>query len=158
MKLMRRADELKELYQMGRHVEGGSFIEAYTAPFTRDGRPMAGSIYYLLDAGEVSRFHEIDCDELWYYHEGCGMRITALTSGEKREFLLGGDAAAGQRACVVIPAGSVFAAENLRSDGFTFVSCITVPKFSEGAYRLIGRDELKSRFPADCDALAHLAY
>ena len=79
-----RAQLLKEQYAMGPHVEGGSFFEAYTAPFEQDRRPLAGSIYYLLDAGEHSRLHQIDCDEIWYYHEGCGMRITALAGGEKR--------------------------------------------------------------------------
>ena len=153
-----RADILKETYQMERHVEGGSFCEAYTAPFAQEGRPLAGSIYYLLDAGEVSRFHQIDCDELWYYHEGCGMKITALAEGEKREYLLGGNAEAGQRACVVIPKGSIFAAENLESGGFTFVSCITVPKFAHSGYRLIDKAELKEAYPLYYDALAHLAY
>lgn len=156
--MSQRSDELKKLYQMERHVEGGFFSEAYTAPFTHDDRPLAGSIYYLLDAGEVSRLHQIDCDEIWYYHEGCGMRITVLAENEKREYLLGGNAEAGERASVVIPKGGVFAAENLRPDGFTFVSCLTVPKFAHSGYRLIDRAELKARFPAHYDALAHLAY
>lgn len=153
-----RAEILKESYQMGRHVEGGSFFEMYTAPFTQEGRPLAGSIYYLLDAGEVSRFHEIDCDEIWYYHEGCGMKITALAGGEKREYLLGADAEAGERASVVIPKGCLFAAENLQSDGFTFVSCITVPKFAHAGYRLVDKNELRENYPDLYEELAHLAY
>ena len=156
--MRRRSDILKETYHMIRHVEGGFFSEAYTAPFAQDGRPLAGSIYYLLDAGEVSRLHQIDCDELWYFHEGCGMKVTVLSGDEQREYLLGGDVGAGQRACVVIPAGCLFAAENLDRDGFTFVSCLTVPKFAHAGYRLIDKSELRQRCPSHCDALAHLAY
>ena len=156
--MSQRSDILKETYRMERHVEGGSFSEMYTAPFEHERRPLAGSIYYLLDAGELSRFHQIDCDEIWYYHEGCGMKITALTEVGKREYLLGGNVSAGERASVVIPAGCLFAAENLRNDGFTFVSCITVPKFAHAGYRLIDRAELRERFPAYYDELAHLAY
>ncbi len=153
-----RSEELKAAYRMERHVEGGAFCEWYTAPFSRDGRPLAGSIYYLLGAGEVSRFHQIDCDEIWYYHEGCGMLLTVLVGEEKREYLLGGDVAAGQRACVVIPKSSIFAAENLRRDGFTFVSCLTVPKFAHSGYRLVGASELRARYPACYEGPAHLAY
>ena len=153
-----RADFLKKLYRMERHVEGGFFSEMYTAPFEHERRPLAGSIYYLLDAGEVSRFHQIDCDEIWYFHEGCGMKIIALSETGKQEFLLGGNALEGERASVVIPKGMIFAAENLKNDGFTFVSCITVPKFAQSGYRLVDRSEIEKKYPLYCDELARLAY
>ena len=44
-----RADELKRQYGLEKHIEGGWFAEYYTAPFKADGRPLAGSIYFLLD-------------------------------------------------------------------------------------------------------------
>ena len=47
-----RADELKRQYGLEKHIEGGWFAEYYTAPFKADGRPLAGSIYFLLDRGE----------------------------------------------------------------------------------------------------------
>ena len=83
-----RADELKRQYGLEKHIEGGWFAEYYTAPFKADGRPLAGSIYFLLDRGEISHFHQIDCDEIWYYHEGCGMKITVLTEAGKQEMYL----------------------------------------------------------------------
>ncbi len=156
--MSRRSDILKETYRMERHVEGGFFSEVYTAPFAHGHRPLAGSIFYLLDAGEVSRFHQIDCDEIWYFHEGCGMKITVLSGGEKRVYLLGGNVGEGERASVVIPKGCMFAAENLKRDGFSFVSCITVPKFAHSGYRLIGAAELKEKYPTYYDELAYLAY
>ena len=156
--MRRRAEILREAYHLERHVEGGSFSEAYTAEPSQDHRHLAGSIYYLLDAGEVSRFHQIDCDEIWYFHEGCGMRIIAFEGNEKREYLLGENVCEGQRASVVIPKGSIFAAENLKSDGFTFVSCVTVPKFADTGYRLVGRDEIRMRCPVYYSEIAYLAY
>ena len=60
-------------------LAGGGFVEVYTAPKTYQStagmRPLAGSIYFLLNEKDVSRFHQLDCDEVWYYHEGCGMRL-----------------------------------------------------------------------------------
>lgn len=152
-----RTEALVAYYNMRRHVEGGYFAEVYTASDARGGRPPAGSIYYLLDAGDVCVFHRLDCDELYYYHEGCGMKLTVLSGGEMRELLLGADLAAGARACVLLPKGCIFAAENRERGGYTLVSCVTTPQFSEDGCRLIGKDELKRDYPAYYDALAHLA-
>ena len=140
-----RTEQLKESYRLEAHPEGGWFAEVYTAPFEKDGRELAGSIYFLLDAGEKSQFHQIDCEELWFYHEGCGVRITVLCEGRKEELLLGPDCACGQRAMVRIPKNAVFSAENLSTDGYTFVSCVTVPKFRYEGFRLIPDSELRER-------------
>ena len=155
---MKRADELKRAYRLEPHPEGGWFSESYTAPFEKDGRSLAGSIYFLLDAGEISHFHEIDCDEIWYWHEGCGMRLTVLTDAGREELLLGPDPEKGENVMAVIPAGAVFAAENLRSDCYSFVSCVTAPKFDYSGFRLIGRDELRERWPELADETGYLAY
>ena len=141
-----RVELLKEAYHMVKHVEGGCFSEVYTAPFEQNGRPLAGSIYYLLGAGETCVFHQIDCDEIYYYHEGCGMRITVLADGGKREYRLGSRVEQGERACVVIPKGSIFAAENLEGDGYTLVSCMTTPQFMESGCRLFEKDELRETY------------
>ena len=155
---MKRTELLKEAYGLRPHVEGGHFAEVYAAPFEADGRPLAGSIYFLLDLDEISHFHEIDCDEIWYYHEGCGMRITLLANGTKEEFLLGGDPERGERAMVVIPKGGIFAAENLDREGYTFVSCVTTPQFRYAGFRLVGKDEIRKDYRAFFDEIERLAY
>ena len=138
---MRRPDQLKQVYRLQPHEEGGHFAESYTAPFEKDGRALSGSIYFLLDSEETSRFHEIDCDEVWYFHEGCGMRIIELKEGERKVHLL-----SSEQAMVVIPKGSIFAAENLDPKGYTFVSCMTTPKFSYAGFRLVEREELIEKY------------
>ncbi|MBO4383869.1 MAG: cupin domain-containing protein [Clostridia bacterium] len=153
-----REEELKRIYKLGRHPEGGYFSEAYTAPYSVGERPISGSIYFLLGKGGVSRLHEIDCDEIWYYHEGCGMKITALDKDEKKVFLLGMRAELGEAAMVAIPAGTVFAAENISPDGYTFVSCVTTPKFEQSGFRVVDRDALEKRFPEFADECVYLAF
>ena len=140
-----RSDELKEKYKLESHPEGGWFAEVYTAPFEQDGRAMAGSIYFLLDAWEQSRFHQIDCEELWFYHEGCGVRITVLYEGRREELLLGPDCEQGQRAMARIPKDAIFSTENLTPDGYTFVSCVTTPKFRYEGFRLVPYSEIRER-------------
>jgi len=155
--MKQRAEILKEAYGLQAHVEGGFFSEVYTAPFEQDGRSICGSIYFLLDSGEISRFHVIDCDEIWYYHEGCGMKITVLTDGKKEERLLGNNVRKGESPMAVIPKGCAFAAENLEPEGYTFVSCVTTPGFEYAGFRLIGREELRQRYPDCFDEMAYLA-
>lgn len=142
-----RTDILKESYRLERHPEGGWFSEVYTAPFEMDGRALAGSIYFLLDAGEKSQFHQIDCEELWFYHEGCGVKITVLHDGKITESLLGPDCERGQRMMAAIPKDAIFSVENLAPDGYTFVSCVTTPKFRYEGFRLVGERELRELLP-----------
>lgn len=140
-----RAEALKTAYRLEAHPEGGWFAEVYTAPFEKDGRALAGSIYYLLDAGERSQFHQIDCEELWFYHEGCGVRITVLHEDRREELLLGPDCARGQRLMAHIPKGAIFSVENLTANGYTFVSCVTTPKFRYEGFRLVPDSEIRVR-------------
>ena len=155
--MKQRTELLKETFRLEKHPEGGSFAEVYTAPFEKNGRPLAGSIYFLLEGGEISRFHAIDCDEIWYYHEGCGLRITVLKDGKKEEHLLGTDIHQGQCPMAVIPEGCVFGAENLEPDGYTFVSCVTTPGFEYAGFRLISGEEIKAHYPDLFEEVRHLA-
>lgn len=153
-----RSEELKEAYNLKGHSEGGWFSEVYTSSDEKNGRHLAGSIYFLLGKGEISHFHQIDCDEIWYYHEGCGMKITVLTDDGMKQYFLGTDVRKGETHMAVIPKGAVFAAENLSNDGFTFVSCATSPKFLYEGFRLVGKKEIKEKFPDIADEIDYLAY
>ena len=137
-----RVEELKEAYNLEGHSEGDWFSEVYTSPGEKDGRHFAGSIYFLLDGAEISHFHPIDCNGICYYHTGYGTKITVLYDGERKEYLLGANIHKGGRRMAVIPKVAIFAAENLREDGFTFVSCATSPKFMYEGFRLVGKNEI----------------
>ena len=79
LRALRRIEELN----LQKHPEGGWFAEIYTADRSfgtvQNDRPCGGSIYFLLEGNDVSHFHVIDCDELWYHHEGCGVKIHCIT-------------------------------------------------------------------------------
>ena len=157
---MTRTEQLIAAYRLEPHPEGGAFAEVYTAPFqTPDGRALMGSIYFLLDGAELSHLHRIDCDELWFHHEGCGMRVTMIDpKGRVTTADLGPDPDAGQRLMVAIPAGTVFAAENLRPDGYSFASCATAPRFRYEGFELIDEAALLSLCPGADVRLRRLAY
>ncbi len=155
---MNRSEQLKAAYHLEKHPEGGWFSEVYTAPFQAEGRPLAGSIYFLLDQNEISHFHQIDCDEIWYYHEGCGLKITLVQDGKRSVMLLGNDLERGQRAMAVIPKGAIFAAENIDPAGYTFMSCATAPAFRYEGFRLVSRKEIAESCPQDQQEIGYLAF
>ena len=154
---MDRVRELTEVYRLIPHPEGGSFAECWVSSLAAGGRPLAGSIYFLLRENEISHLHVIDCDEVWYYHEGEGMRITQIsTDGKVSQSLLGPNASAGQRMMVSIPAGTMFAARNLEGHGYTFVSCATAPQFTYAGFRMVKWEELKALCGGTAEALRPL--
>lgn len=153
-----RVEELKNFYALTPHSEGGYFSEVYTSPFAQDNRTTAGSIYFLLAGKDISHFHKIDCDEIWYYHEGCGLKIFVLNDGRLEEIFLGSDTKRGQKAAAIVPAGAIFAAENLNPESYTFVSCATMPKFQYAGFKLFTRQELKKIFPQATEKILRLAY
>jgi predicted cupin superfamily sugar epimerase len=61
------------------HPEGGHFRETFRDS-ARDGsgRAVSTSIYFLLQAGEVSRWHRIDTAEVWHYYCGAPLELRAL--------------------------------------------------------------------------------
>ena len=153
-----RVEEPKKLYNLTKHPEGGSFAEVYTSSFVTADRAYMGSIYFLLDKDEISHFHQIDCDEIWYYHEGCGMKISVLKDGIKKEYMLGKDAEAGQRMMIVIEKDSIFAAENLDKKQFTFVSCATAPAFRYEGFFLVYKEQIRRDYPNLFEEISYLAY
>lgn len=74
----KRSAALIRAYALERHPEGGWFSEVFTAAEGGE-RKLAGSIYFLLDRDDISHFHQIDCEELWYFHEGCGLNCNPVT-------------------------------------------------------------------------------
>jgi predicted cupin superfamily sugar epimerase len=123
------APGLIEQLGLERHPEGGWYRETYRHQAPGGGRGHATMIYYLLEAGEVSRWHRVtDADELWLYHTGGALELTLSPDGERREeHRLGLDMAAGERPQLRVPAGCWQTARPLSL--FTLVTCIVAPAF-----------------------------
>ena len=151
-----RAEILKEKYSLERHPEGGWFSEVYTSPFESGTRAFMGSICFLIEGEDISHFHQIDCDEIWYHHEGCALKITMIIDGKVSEHIIG--AGEGQVAMAVIPKGAIFAAENLEKESYCFMSCATTPKFTYDGFRLVDVTELENHCPSDIESIKHLAF
>lgn len=141
-----RAAQLIAQLQLQPHPEGGHFREVFRAPShvrPDDGRGQRSAlttIYFLLQAGEVSRLHRVASDEVWHFYEGAPLELwwteAAFTGvAHKRLGPWGQDTAP----VAVVPAGCWQAA---RSTGaYTLVGCTVAPGFDFSDFTLLVDDE-----------------
>lgn len=140
------------------HPEGGFFKEIYRSTIRiapghlphgyKSERRLATSIYYMLVKYQYSKFHRIRSDELWYYHQGCGLKIHEVDKeGNKHIHFLGTNIEKGEKPQVLIPAGNVFAAELTNKDAFGLYGCMVSPGFDYADFELFEEDDLSNTYP-----------
>lgn len=60
--------------QLQPHPEGGWYRELYRSPILLDtprgSRSALTTIYYLLAAGQIGRWHVVESDEIWHFYSG----------------------------------------------------------------------------------------
>jgi predicted cupin superfamily sugar epimerase len=124
-------------FGMTAHPEGGWYVETWRAAAADGERPVASAILFLLAAGEVSRWHRVDADELWQYSAGDALELLIAPgqagAGIERH-RLGADVTAGDEVQVVVPAGAWQAARPLGA--WTLVGCVVAPAFSFDGFEL----------------------
>jgi hypothetical protein len=129
-----RAAALIEQLHLEPHPEGGYFREVYRSARTvqphddRPARAAVTTIYFLLAAGQRSRWHRVRSDEIWHFYEGDPLELTVSPPDRGREgrVTLGPFSAASQPVHVV-EAGWWQAARPLGA--YTLVGCTVAPGF-----------------------------
>jgi predicted cupin superfamily sugar epimerase len=129
-----RASSLTATLGLIPHPEGGYYSELYRSSAAvqpadgRGSRPALTTIYFLLPAAAVSRWHQVLSDEVWHFYEGAPLELwMAPFEGNAVKRNLLGPIAEGQRPVCTVPAGWWQAA---RSTGdYTLVGCTVAPGF-----------------------------
>jgi uncharacterized protein len=132
----RSAAEIIHLLDLHSHPEGGFFRETFRDP-ARDarGRAVSTLIYFLLNAGQVSRWHKVDAAEVWHFYAGAPLEIRiSQTGSEISAHRLGLDLFAGERPQFVIPAHCWQSAMSLGS--WSLVGCGVAPGFEFSGFEL----------------------
>jgi hypothetical protein len=132
------AAEVIRLLDLAPHPEGGHFRETFRDGAVGVGRALSTAIYFLLAAGEVSRWHRVDAAELWHWYAGAPLEL-AMAGGDGggvgvQRVLLGADLAASERPQAVVPAGTWQQARSLGA--WTLVGCTVAPGFEFSGFEL----------------------
>lgn len=123
------AAEVVTLLDLAAHPEGGWFRETFRDT-VGEGRAASTAIYFLLEAGQESRWHRVDAAEVWHHYAGAPLWLT-IGDAEHR---LGTDLAAGDRPQAVVPAGVWQKARSLGD--WTLVGCTVAPGFEFSGFEM----------------------
>ena len=152
--------ELVERLAMKAHPEGGFYAEIYRSTETmntRGGkRNLATSIYFLLRSEDVSHFHRIKSDELWFWHEGSPLSIHILGENGHEVLQLGPLDDTGLAPQRLVKANTIFGSSVDRTDSYALVSCVVNPGFDFRDFELFTADELIPIFPEEAQIISKL--
>ncbi len=129
------ADRLIRELELTPHPEGGHYRETLRDAQGSDGRALSTAIYFLLQAGEVSRWHRVDATEIWHYHRGAPLELKIAEGGAPPlRFVLGANVERGERPQIVVPPHAWQSARSLGD--YTLVGCTVAPGFEFSKFEL----------------------
>lgn len=149
------ADYFIKSLNMTAHPEGGYFKESFVSPsklapntlHIKEERLLWTSIYFLLRTGEVSNFHRLKSDEMWYFHAGESLTIYMISpSGEFIEKQLGLNIEKGETPQVLVPKDYIFGSA-MNNEGFSLVGYMVAPGFDFKDFELFEREDLLEKYP-----------
>ena len=136
-----RATELITQLQLERHPEGGYYREIFRSSdlvTPADGRgPRAAltTIYFLLPAGTISRWHRVTSDEVWHLYEGGPLEVLSVDP----EFSTLSRHKLEQHAPVCTVAASRWQAARTIGD-YALCGCTVGPGFDFEDFTILGND------------------
>ncbi|ELR67894.1 Putative protein of Cupin superfamily [Photobacterium marinum] len=155
---MKTAEEFIELLELEQHVEGGYYRSSFKSESDFDEkRSLWTSIYFLLKTGEVSHFHRLTADEMWYFHAGESLTIYMISEdGELTTAQLGLDIANGERPQVLVPKGCIFGSA-MNKPGYSLVGCMVSPGFTFEDFELFNQETLLADYPQHEEIIRRLS-
>lgn len=155
---MKTAEEFIQHLDLEQHIEGGYYRSSYNSGSNFDQtRSLWSSIYFLLRTGEVSHFHRLTADEMWYFHAGESLTIYMISEqGELTTAQLGLDLAAGERPQFLVPKGCIFGSA-MNKPGFSLVGCMVSPGFTFEDFELFSQETLLEVYPQHDEIIRRLS-
>ncbi len=163
---MYTADYFVENLSMTPHPEGGFYKESFNSSDivaqgelnveSQESRKLWTSIYFLLRDGEVSNFHRLKSDEMWYYHSGSSLTIYMINpEGELLTQELGLDMEKGEKPQILVPKDYIFGSA-MNKEGYALVGCMVSPGFDFKDFELFERNDLLEKYPSHKQAILKL--
>ena len=141
-----RARMLIESLQLTPHPEGGHYREIFRSSHqvrpgdARPTRDALTAIYFLLQEGQVSRWHRVLSDEIWCHLEGGPLELFCFDAADAcmTRVGLGTYNASGTVPIHAVPAGVWQAARPL--GGYALLGCHVAPGFDFGDFSMAADD------------------
>lgn len=147
--------------QLEPHPEGGFYKQTYKSEeeVPGKGRVLYTSIYFLLEAGNVSHFHRLKSDELWYFHAGQSLTVHMIhETGDYEEVRLGLNLDQGEVPQLAVPKHTIFASSVSENGTYALVGCMVSPGFEFEDFELFTQKELLTDYPQHEAFIKKLAY
>lgn len=130
------------------HPEGGFYAETYRSEETipNKDRQLMTAIYFLLTSDNVSRFHRIKSDELWFFHAGSPLIVHTLDENGHTEHKVGINASNGESPQLLVKKNTIFGSSVMEEKGYSLVSCVVSPGFDFKDFELFTKEDLLPLF------------
>ena len=153
-----RVNELIEKLKLHPHPEGGFYSETYRSNMviTSLNRQLMTSIYFLLTSENVSKFHRIKSDEIWFFHEGSSLIVHTLTEEGHKENRVGLNLLQGETPQFLVEKETIFGSTVSDEDSYSLVSCIVAPGFDFEDFELFSRVQLEVLYPDNKEIISRL--
>ena len=130
-----KADDIIRALGLRPHPEGGHYRETFRDTRKIAGRAASTAIYFLLRAGEVSRWHSVDSVEIWHFYAGDPLEISIKAAGQARQrAVLGPHIENAQCPQIMVPAHAWQRAHPLGA--WTLAGCTVAPGFEFRGFAL----------------------
>jgi predicted cupin superfamily sugar epimerase len=145
-----KAQEYIDKLELQAHPEGGFYKETYRCTDKVGNRNLKTAIYFLITSNNISRFHRIKSDEIWYFHDGSALSVHTLdkTNGHQIH-KVGLDLSKGESPQFLVPANTIFGSSLDEENAFSLVSCTVAPGFDFADFELFDTSYLLNQFPGN---------
>lgn len=151
-----KVSQLIETLGLIAHPEGGYYKETFRSEgvlahsslpqrFLGD-RNFMTNIYYLLEKGDFSAFHQINQEETWHFYAGSPLRIHMIDqAGVYSDVVVGNNLLEGERPQFTVLSNVWFAVEPLGE--WFLAGCTVAPGFDFRDFEMADRKDLTKRYP-----------
>lgn len=145
------AQRVVDLLDLEPHPEGGAFRETYRSELKCENangeeRNVGTAIYFLVEGGQVTKWHRVLNDEVWHYYSGETVVLELISpDGEFTRHRVGNRLEKDEVPQVVIPAHTWQRAYT--TGHYTLVGCTVTPGFEFDDYEEIEKEDLAEKFP-----------
>lgn len=134
---------LVDKYGLQPHPEGGYYRQVYKSTTTAGDRTAITAIYFLLERGQVSRWHRVLSDELWTHLEGAPLTLWMHDGVSTTSTTLDSDTR-----IAAVPRTVWQAAET--TGDYTLVACFVAPGFEFDDFAMMSdHAEAQATLPPD---------